>query len=110
MVQLTPLHLEGRTAVGITVDLPRTRLVMAATEAGYLMCGALDVGLLNTQLADRRIVAGRALGVRTLEELLAAPLQAVTDAARQLGLHEGMSGREALQLLAQAADGSGGRP
>jgi len=60
------------------------------------MCGALDVGLLNSKLADRKIVAGRAVGVRTIEELLKAPLESVTLEAEQLGIVKGMTGEEAL--------------
>ena len=50
------------------------------------MCGALDVALLNDRLRERGVIAGRAVGVRTLEELLAAPLESVTDAARAIGV------------------------
>ncbi|MNI74239.1 hypothetical protein D3C73_1303120 [compost metagenome] len=60
------------------------------------MCGALDVGLLNERLADRGIIAGRAVGVRTLEQLLAAPLESVTVQAERLGIVPGMSGADAL--------------
>ncbi|MCY8582786.1 YunC family protein, partial [Bacillus haynesii] len=60
------------------------------------MCGALDVALLNDKLKDRKIVAARAVGVRTIDQLLEAPLESVTDAARELGIHPGMSGKDAL--------------
>jgi uncharacterized protein YunC (DUF1805 family) len=99
VIEMRPLPLVGGSAVGITVDLPRTRLVVAAVPAGYIMCGALDVALLDRLLGSRRIVAGRALGVRTLDDLLVRPLESVTDAARAAGLHEGMAGAEALQRL-----------
>jgi uncharacterized protein YunC (DUF1805 family) len=99
MVTVTPIEIDGRTAIGVIVELPGTRLLAVTTGRGYIMCGALDVHLLNTRLAERRIIAGRALGVRTLEELLAAPLADVTDAARELGIRPGMSGREAVALL-----------
>lgn len=69
------------------------------TDRGYIMCGALDVGLLNAKLADRGIIAGRAVGVRTLEELLAAPLESVTLEAERMGIHAGMPGTEALQKM-----------
>lgn len=99
MVSLVPIEIDGKVAVGVSVDLPKTRLLAIAGEKGYIMCGALDVHLLNTRLADRRIIAGRATGVRSLDDLLAAPLADVTDEAVRLGIHAGMPGREALKLL-----------
>lgn len=99
MVRLDPVEVDGRTVTGITVELPGTRLVVLATRSGYLMCGALDVALLSTRLAERRIVAGRTLGVRTYEDLLERPLESVTPEAGRLGLRPGMTGREALGLL-----------
>lgn len=63
------------------------------------MCGALDVALLNERLKDREILAGRAVGVRTLEELMAAPLESVTTSAESIGVVAGMKGSEALRLM-----------
>jgi len=99
MVSITPFEIDGRTAIGVSVELPKTRLLSISTDKGYIMCGALDVHLLNTRLAAREILAGRALGVRTLEELLEAPLADVTDAAVRAGITVGMSGRDALRKL-----------
>lgn len=103
MVTMRPLELPNCTAVGITVDLPRTRLVAATAGDGYVMCGALDVHLLNTRLGERGIIAGRALAVRTLDDLLDAPLESVTDAARAIGIEAGMKGRDALMRMARYA-------
>ncbi len=70
---------------------------MAVTnDVGYIMCGALDVALLNAKLKDRKIVAGRAVGVRTIEQLLEAPLESVTLEANALGIITGMKGKDAL--------------
>lgn len=99
MVSLKPVEIDGRFATAITVELPKTSLVMVTTNRGYIMCGALDVDLLNTRLAERGIIAGRALGVRTVEQLLDAPLADVTDGARALGVQPGMTGREAIRLM-----------
>jgi len=74
-------------------------LIIKGFYNGYIMCGALDVGLLNDKLKERKIIAGRAVGVRTLEELLNAPLESVTDEAENLGIKIGMSGIEALQRM-----------
>lgn len=103
MVTLQPVELTNCTAVGIVVELPRTRLVALCAGDGYLMCGALDVNLLNTRLGERGIVAGRALGVRTIDDLLEAPLESVTDAARAIAIEPGMKGRDALERMARYA-------
>ncbi|WP_373292359.1 YunC family protein [Sporolactobacillus putidus] len=90
------MMIEGLPFQAVTVKLPKTTLLAVANQSGYIMCGALDVRLLNDQLADRGIIAGKAVGVRTLEELLNAPLAEVTAEAEKRGIQAGMTGREAL--------------
>lgn len=99
MMEVKPIVIEGRTCIGVTVELPKTTLIAVATDKGYIMCGALDVALLNEKLKERRIIAGRAVGVRTLEQLLEAPLESVTHEAEALGIVPGMSGRDALAKM-----------
>lgn len=96
MIELTPIEIQGNTFVGISVKLPKTNLVVVSSDKGYIMCGALDVALLNNKLKDRKIIAGRAVGVKTIEQLLEAPLESVTEEAEVLGIHIGMIGRDAL--------------
>lgn len=96
MIKMTPIEIDGYTTIGIEVYLPKTTLLTISTDHGYIMCGALDVGLLNDRLKDRGIIAGRAVGVKTLEQLLNAPLESVTLEAERLGITAGMSGRAAL--------------
>ncbi|NGP46174.1 DUF1805 domain-containing protein [Bacillaceae bacterium SIJ1] len=99
MVTMTPIDVEGHTFTAVTVRLPKTNFMAVTGENGYVMCGALDVALLNEKLADRRILAGRAVGVRTIDDLLNAPLESVTDAAKEQGVDRGMSVKEALILM-----------
>lgn len=99
MIRLEPLTIGGRTALAIEVKLPKTTLLAVSTDKGYIMCGALDVGLLNERLKDRHIIAARATGVRTIDELLEAPLESVTFGAEEIGVVPGMSGREAVSLM-----------
>ncbi|QAY65073.1 YunC family protein [Paenibacillus protaetiae] len=100
MMRMVPVALDnGAVVVGTEVKLPKTTLVVLSTDKGYIMCGALDVGLLNERLKDRGIIAGRAVGVRTLEELLEAPLESVTYRAESLGITVGMKGSEALKRM-----------
>lgn len=99
MVTLTPVLIKGHPFTAVTVHLPKTTLLTVSNEKGYIMCGALDVGLLNNVLADRKIVAGRAVGVKTIEQLLKAPLESVTLEAEKLGIHVGMIGEDALEKM-----------
>ncbi|MEK3903378.1 MULTISPECIES: YunC family protein [unclassified Paenibacillus] len=99
MVTLEPMQVGDHVLVGVEVKLPKTTLLSISTDKGYIMCGALDIGLLNEVLSDRQIIAARAVGVRTLNQLLAAPLESVTIEAEKLGIVPGMSGAEALLLM-----------
>lgn len=99
MIRLVPMPFDGGVALGVEVLLPKTTLLAIATEIGYIMCGALDVALLNERLGDRGIVAGRAVGVRTLEQLMEAPLESVTTAAEARGIRPGMRGADALKRM-----------
>ncbi|WP_053360467.1 DUF1805 domain-containing protein [Bacillus sp. FJAT-27251] len=96
MIEVTPIELEGHTFLGITVRLPKTNLLVVTSDKGYIMCGALDVALLNEKLKHRKVIAGRAVGVKTIEELLEAPLESVTFEAENLGITAGMTGKAAL--------------
>lgn len=100
MMRMVPFKLDnGETVLGVEVKLPLTTLLSISTDKGYIMCGALDVSLLNERLGHRGIIAGRAVGVRTLEELLEAPLESVTRKAEEMGIVAGMKGSEALRLM-----------
>lgn len=96
MVTLEPVMIGNHTFTAVTVLLPKTTLLAVSSDKGYIMCGALDVGLLNAKLKDREIIAGRAVGVRTIEQLLEAPLESITVHAETLGITPGMKGKEAL--------------
>jgi len=96
MINVEPMFIEGKPFTAVTVELPKTKLMAVYNDIGYIMCGALDVGLLNEKLKDRKIIAGRAVGVRTIDELLNAPLESVTIEAENFGITNGMVGREAL--------------
>ncbi|MBC5638226.1 DUF1805 domain-containing protein [Ornithinibacillus sp. BX22] len=101
MITINPLEVNGIMFTAIKVELPKTNLLMITNEIGYIMCGALDVDLLSEKLKDRQVIAARAVGVRTIEDLLEAPLEKVTEASKeQFGWKVGMSGKEALKRIA----------
>ena len=96
MIHMKPIVIGSHTFVGISVELPKTNLLIVSSDKGYIMCGALDVALLNERLKDRKIIAGRAVGVKTIEQLLEAPLESVTLEAETVGIHKGMLGKDAM--------------
>ena len=96
MIELKPIDIQGHTFLTVSVVLPKTNLLVVTNDKGYIMCGALDVGLLNEKLKDRKVIAGRAVGVKTIEQLIDAPLESVTYEAEAIGIHKGMIGRDAL--------------
>ncbi|GGA23630.1 YunC family protein [Psychrobacillus lasiicapitis] len=96
MINLEPISIEGHTFLSISVELPKTNLLVVSNDKGYIMCGALDVALLNEKLKDRKVIAGRAVGVKTIAQLLDAPLESITFEAEELGITKGMVGKEAL--------------
>ncbi len=96
MISVEPMFIEGKPFTAVTVKLPKTDFMSISNEKGYIMCGALDIQLLNDKLKERKIIAGRAVGVRTIEQLLEAPLESVTIEAEELGIQPGMTGKEAL--------------
>jgi uncharacterized protein YunC (DUF1805 family) len=100
LVTVKPLWIKDKPFTAVQVRLPKTNLLVISNEIGYIMCGALDVDLLSDRLYERQIVAGRAVGVKTIEDLLAAPLDKVTISAKEkYGWEEGMNCTEALLRL-----------
>jgi uncharacterized protein YunC (DUF1805 family) len=105
MIDVKPIPIDGKVALGIHVTLPKTNLLAITTHHGYIMCGALDVRLLNEQLADRGIIAARACGVRTLEELLNGTIESSTHRAQEIGIVPGIPCEEAVRILLRLDDG-----
>ncbi|GAE92872.1 hypothetical protein JCM21714_1893 [Gracilibacillus boraciitolerans JCM 21714] len=100
MIELKPIYIQEYPFSAITVTLPHTNLLIITNDHGYVMCGALDINLLNDKLADRPIIAGRAVGVKSMEDLRKANLNMVTNHAKKYGWRQGMPIEEALLKIA----------
>ena len=85
----------GKQAKGIAVPMGPLNVVSVYTETGMIGCGAFDVMALD----KFEYPAGKVTGVATVEDVLQAELIQVNQAAQNKGLREGMTGREALELL-----------
>jgi uncharacterized protein YunC (DUF1805 family) len=88
-------ELANGTAEGYMVDLPKAPLVLIRAGTGFIMCGFLNIAAAN----KLGVIAGRATGVRTYDELMRAPLVEVSNEAKAMGITEGMLGRDALEMM-----------
>ena len=62
--------------------------------------GLLVCGYFNIETFDRTGEAGALVrGVNNFDEMLAAEIQSVSAAAREIGVQTGMTGQQALELL-----------
>jgi uncharacterized protein YunC (DUF1805 family) len=89
------VSLEGGPALALQITLGKAPLLLVAAPRGYVMCGYLNVETAN-KLGD---CAGRVSGVSSIDMLLAAKINAVSEAAASQGLHEGMTARDFLNAL-----------
>jgi len=99
MTKMVPIKLEGGTAIGTQLDLPKTRVLSITTDKGYVMCGILNVSELDRIHPERKIIAARIIGVREIEDLLNTKVVEATQEAKRIGVAEGMTGREALEKM-----------
>ena len=106
MFQAKKIMIEGFEFISYEVFLPKTTLLVVTNDIGYIMCAAVDIDFFNNtpKLIERKIVAARAEGVRTIEELLDAPMAKLTHAAKDLGINEGTIGKDALVKMAKSGE------
>ncbi len=89
-------NLNDKTAHGLELSLPGAPLVVAYGASGFVMCGYLNIEAAN----KLNVAAAMVRGVSTIDDLLSAKVQAVSAAAAQRGVTEGMTGRDALSRFA----------
>ena len=107
MLNVNKINIEGYEFLTYEVALPKTTLFIVSYEkVGYIMCAALDIDFFNQskKLIARKIIAGRAEGVRSIDQLLNAPLAKVTIACEELGIKPGTIGKDALVLMAKSLE------
>ncbi|MBL0058385.1 MAG: DUF1805 domain-containing protein [Elusimicrobia bacterium] len=85
-----------KKALGVEIDLPGAPLILARGGQGFVMCGFLDLHTAEKVNAAAAVVRG----VQSVDDLLAKPVVGVTAAALALGVKPGMTGYDALEILA----------
>jgi|GEM_PF-69758 len=100
MISIQPVFLEKGCAIGLRVDYPLTTLIsLTVPGVGYIMCGLLHTQALDELHPERKIIAARITGVNNIEDLLASQVQEATQKAVAIGIKQGMTGREVLNLM-----------
>ena len=94
-MQVVQVRLKNGTVLGIRIDLNIAPILVMKADKGFVMCGYLNIDAAE-KMGD---VAARVSGVRTFEDVLEARINQATTKANGLGIKEGMTGREALELL-----------
>ena len=94
-IEIELLSIQGRKVLGIRINLGNAPLLIVKGDKGYLMCGYLNINVAE-KLGD---VAAVITGVKEFKDMLEGEVRYVTSKARELGIHEGVKGYEALKRL-----------
>ncbi len=94
------IQLSRKTADGYVISLGYLKLVCAVTDRGMIGCGAYDVEALDRHGYPAAKVRSRTGGIiASIDDLLKGEVFQVNAAALKLGVREGISGREALEMM-----------
>ncbi|UCD39772.1 MAG: DUF1805 domain-containing protein [Candidatus Bathyarchaeota archaeon] len=96
MIEVSPIRIGEKTAVGLRVELPDSPpLVMIVGQTGFVGCG-----FINVEAAEKlHVAAATVKGVQSFDDVLNAEVKAVTSKAQEKGVRVGISGRDALNHL-----------
>lgn len=96
MINVTPLKIDDKVAVGLKVELPDSPpLLIMIGQTGFVMCG-----FLNMDAAEKlNVTAAMVSGVRNFDDVLRAEIKAATSKAQIKGIKVGMKGKEVIKLL-----------
>lgn len=96
---MADLIIDGITFESVHIPTQKTCILLVKSAGGFVGCGYFDVAVAN-RVGDAAAIV---TGVKTIEEVLAAPIVRLSDKAREAGVTEGMTGREAALLLQRTA-------
>lgn len=86
---------DGLELSTLEVELEGTTLLLIEGYKAFFMCGALDVDIYG----DREVICGKAVKVKTLDQLFNATIFDSTKYAKSLGIIPGMKVYEAFEKI-----------
>lgn len=88
---------EGR---GYVIPAGPVSLVFVVAARGMVGCGAFDVPALNAfGYPAARVRPSAGPSIATVDDLMAGVIKEANESARKIGITDGMTGKEALDLL-----------
>lgn len=94
------VQLTSKQADGYVIPLGAINLVMVITDVGMVGCGAFDVDALDGfDYPAARVKSITGSGIASIDDLLGGEVKDANRAAKELGVQEGISGREALDRM-----------
>lgn len=99
-MQQTDIHLAKKVAKGTVIPFGPVNLVMILTDQGMVGCGMFDVAALDKfSFPAARVRPATGPGIVTTDDILTGIVKEANRAAVSRGITNGMTGREALELL-----------
>ena len=89
------IKIGSNVALGVNLELLNANIIVIRAKKGYVMCGYLSMETAN-RLGD---IAAKVKGVKNFDELLKAKVVEVSDKAKENGIKEGITGKEALEKM-----------
>ncbi len=85
----------GKKFIGFEIDLPGAPLVLIKGEKGFVMCGYLNIDVVN----KLGTIAARVTGVKTVEDMLKSVIKEASEKAIEEGIKPGMKVEEVLSKI-----------
>ena len=100
-ISIEGVRTKGAPAQGLSVQWDDGQFVVIVAQKGVVGCAAIDVSVLEE--FDMTVATAHGTPENplvTADDLLEARISKLTKKAREMGIAEGMSGREALDIMA----------
>jgi len=96
MIDVAPLEIEDKTALGVRVELPDSPpLVLIIGRTGFVGCG-----FINMEAAEKfNVSAATVSGVKSFDDVLNSEIKAATSKAQAQGVKVGMKGKDAIKAF-----------
>ncbi|MBO8179097.1 MAG: DUF1805 domain-containing protein [Archaeoglobus sp.] len=95
MIEVDIVNVDGKSLLGLRVELPNAPLLLLLHEKLVVGCGYISAEVMEKMGNAACIVKG----VRSFQEMLDAEIAEITSKTEELGLKKGMKLEDALKML-----------